>query len=236
MPITHEQQKEKWNEEHQTPFALKQMDVHTVSRGVALFLEFLQKQSQSGLIGLEMGCGKGRNVISLAKEDVIAKMYGFDFSDVAIIEAERRAGEEKISGKVQFDVADATETWKYASGFFDFGIDCFASTDIEIPDGRECPVSEMRRVLKPGGYFLAYVMSTDDEYHRMMTAKSPADEANAFYNEGNGKFEKSFSEQELDAMYKDFKLIESKRVEKTAEFFGKSYRCRHHWRIYQKRD
>ncbi|MBI2889031.1 MAG: class I SAM-dependent methyltransferase [Candidatus Liptonbacteria bacterium] len=234
MPITHDEQREKWNEEHRTPFALKQMDVQTASRGVRLFLEFLQRKDAHNLIGLEMGCGKGRNVIGLARENIVTKMYGFDFSDVAIGEARRRAEEEKVSSKVQFDVMDATQTWKYESDFFDFGIDCFASTDIESMEGRKFAVGEMRRVLKPSGYFLVYVMSTDDEYHKMMAVKSPADEANAFYNEVNGKFEKSFSKEELDAMYKNFKLIESKRIEKATKFFEKSYNCKLHWRVYKK--
>ncbi len=42
------------------------------------------------------------------------------------------------------------------------------------------------------------------------------------------------SEQELDEMYDGFELIKSERVEKTTEFFGKSYRCKHHWRVYKK--
>jgi ubiquinone/menaquinone biosynthesis C-methylase UbiE len=234
MPITHSEQRAKWDEEHQTPFALKQMDACTLSRGVLLFLDFLKKEKRKGLRGLEMCCGKGRNVIGLAKEPFIEKMYGFDFSAVAIQEAKRRANTESVSQKAEFDVGDATTPWCYDSNFFDFGIDCFASTDIESLSGRMFAGEEMHRVLKNDGYFLVYVMSTDDEYHKMMAMKFPADEQGAFYNEANGKFEKSFTEQELDTMYGGFKLITATRVEKTTEFFGKSYHCMHHWRIYKK--
>ena len=78
-----------------------------------------------------------------------------------------------------------------------------------------------------------YVMSTDDEYHKKMIKESPAEEENSFYNL-NGKFQKVFSAEELDEMYSQFKLVESRRIEKYTEFFGKSYYCKHHWRIYQK--
>ncbi len=234
MLITHEQQKEKWNKEHKTPFALKQMNARKLSSGIAPFLKFLEEQKSKDLIGLEMGCGKGRNVIGLARQEIISKMYGFDFSEVAIKEANNRAGENNVSDKVQFEVMDATEPWKYGSDFFDFGIDCFASTDIEEPTRRQFAVDQMYRVLKPGGYFLVYVMSTDDEFHKEMIKKFPAEEKNAFYNSVNGKFEKVFSEEELNDMYKKFTLIESRRIEKTAEFFGESYYCKHHWRIYKK--
>src|SRR3989344_781119 len=194
MPITHEQQKERWNKEHETPFALKQMDAKKLSSGIVPFLEFLKNQGGKDFVGLEMGCGKGRNVIALASQDIVSKMYGFDFSEVAIKEAKKRAGEGDILEKVEFDVMDAMQTWRYPDNFFDFGIDCFVSTDIEDPKGRQFAINEMHRVLKLGGYFLVYLMSTDDEYHKLMAEKSPAEEKYAFYNFANGKFEKSFSE------------------------------------------
>lgn len=77
-------------------------------------------------------------------------------------------------------------------------------------------------------------MSTDDEYHKMMIEQSPAEEKNAFVHPETGKFEKVFSEKELDEIYKNFILVESERIEKQAEFFGKLYYCKHHWRIYKK--
>ena len=234
MPITHEQQKERWNKEHKTPFALKQMDARKLSSGVKLFLEFLEKQHGKDLVGLEMGCGKGRNVVGLAHQKIISKMYGFDFSEVAIIEAKKRAAENGVTDKSEFDVMDAMELWKYDSDLFDFGIDCFASTDIESSMGRQFAVDQMHRVLKLEGVLLVYVMSTDDQFHKEMIQQSPAEEQNAFYNSGNGKFEKVFSEDELDRMYKKFRLVKSRRIEKTAEFFGKLYYCKHHWRIYKK--
>src|SRR5579863_7800536 len=173
MPITHAEQKEKWDKEHGTPYALKQMDAKKLSSGIVPFLEFLKNQKTENLTGLEMGCGKGRNVIGLAHQGIISKMYGFDFSEVAIKEANKRAQEGHIVNKVQFDVMDATQPWKYVDNFFDVGIDCFASTDIEEPKGRQFAVEQMHRVLKPGGYFLVYVMSTDDEFHKEMIQKSP---------------------------------------------------------------
>lgn len=234
MNITHEEQKKKWNQEHATPFALKQMDAQKGSSALAPFVEFLEKEGKTNLIGVEMGCGKGRNVIWLAQQPGFVKVHGFDFSEVAIEEANRRAAEVGISDKVEFDVMDATTPWSYDSGLFDFGIDCTASVDIESPEGRQVAIREMRRVLKPGGYFLVYVMSTDDEYHKMLIAESPAEESNAFIHPETGKFEKVFSEQELDEMYKDFSLVEVRRINKPADFFGKTYQCFLHWRVYRK--
>ncbi len=227
--ITHTEQQKIWDEEHNKPNVLLQMDSSEASSGVVQFWNFLKEKGLSNPKGLEMGCGKGRNVIWLAKQGVDA--YGFDFSPAAIEEAQRRTKKENVNA--HFDVMDATTPWKYESDSFDFAIDCFASTDIESSEGRAFAQKEFLRVLKPGGYLLAYLMSTDDEFHKEMVAKSPAEEKNAFYHP-TGKFEKIFDEHEVAEMYKNFTLIEKKRIEKTAVFKGKGYACKHFWLIMQK--
>lgn len=234
MPITHEEQRQKWNKEHAHPYALLQMDSHEASSSIERFLGFLKARGFGGAKGVEMGCGKGRNVIALAKEGFVSMMYGFDFSDVAILEAARRAAEEDILAKTDLKVADATEEWPYLSDHFDFGIDCAASTDIETAEGRLFAGREMFRVLKPGGFLLVWAMSEEDEYHKLMRARSPAEEANAFYHPRTGKFEKVFTEEELDTLYEKFLAVEKLRIPKTSRFFGVPYATSMHWRIYQK--
>jgi len=80
---------------------------------------------------------------------------------------------------------------------------------------------------------LTYVMSTYDEYHRIMIEQSPTEEPNSFLHPDTGKFEKVFSTEELDELYNSFTLVKARRVEKIAKFNGKGYHCKHHWRIYQ---
>ena len=228
--ISHGKQQALWDEEHKNPSILRQMDSRDVSSGVEKFWQFLEETGVPRTRGLEMGCGKGRNVIGLAK--LGAEMHGFDFSPSAIEEAKKRADEAGVHA--QFVVQDAMRPWGYQSNSFDFAIDCFASTDIESPEGRVFAVSEFRRVLKPGGHLLAYLLSTDDEFHKEMIVKSPADEKSAFFH-GNGKFEKVFDETELREMYKEFELSRMERLEKTTMFNGKSYACKHFWLVLKKR-
>ena len=232
--ITHEQQQKIWDDEHKNPYVLKQMDAQDASSGVMLFWDYLIKGKSSNLEGVEMGCGKGRNVIWLARQNEIAEMYGFDFSQSAIEEAVKRSKNTRVDSKTFFQVQDATKVWSYPSNKFDFAIDCFASTDIETPEGRIFAVNEIYRILKKGGYLLVYTLSTDDEFHKEMMKSSPAEERNAFYHPTTGKFEKTFDEEELSQMYKDFKIVNARRIQKTTKFFGKEYRCKLFWRIYQK--
>ena len=141
--------------------------------------------------------------------------------------------EAKINSTI-FSVQDATKHWNYDSNYFNFGIDCFASTDIESKRGREEAIAEMYRVIKPGGYLLAYLLSIDDEFHKEMIAKATGEEPNAFRHESTGKFEKAFNEKEILDLYKNFKIIKQERISKTTEFYGKKYNCKHFWVVFQK--
>lgn len=175
MTLTHQQQQKIWDEEHKNPYVLHQMDSDKASSGVVEFVEWLKKKKQlSGLKGIELGCGKGRNVIGLAKLGL--KMTGIDFSPAAIEEAKRRSKEFNVDDSTQFVVHDATEPWPFDSNTFDLAIDCFATTDIETPKGRKFAGNEMARILKSGGYLLAYLLSPQDEFHKEMLQKSPATE------------------------------------------------------------
>src|SRR3989344_761708 len=231
--VTHKKQQNIWDKEHKKPYALLQMDSQDSSSGVVKVFDWLKAKSKmKNFKAVEFGCGKGRNVIWLAKQGV--EVVGIDFSPVAIKEAKRRA---KLTGinKTRFFVHDATKTWSFKSNSFDFAIDCFATTDIESIKGREFAVKEILRILKPSGYLFVYSLSTDDEFHKEMVKISPAKEKNAFINPKTGKFEKTFDRKELINLHKNLKLIVEKRIEKTAVFFGKKYKCKHHWMIFQKK-
>ncbi len=232
--ITHKQQQEVWEKEHTSPQVLLQMDSSDPSSGVTKFYDWLKEKEGvvSQLKGLEMGCGKGRSVIWLAKQGI--DMTGFDFSQRAIDVAKERAEKEHVSGKTNFVVQDATVKWQFSSDTFDFAIDCFATTDIESKEGREFAIHEMIRIVKPGGNILVYVMSTDDVFHKEMIEEHPASEKHAFIHP-TGKFEKVFEREELLDLYKGLDLVAEERVPKMAVFHGKQYPCKHHWMVFKKR-
>lgn len=234
MTISHLKQRQIWNNEHIKPHTLVQMNSDKPSGGVVKFIEWLKRHNLISKVetGIEMACGKGRNVIWLASEGFTTT--GFDFSEAAIKEAKLRAARASIADKAKFLVLDATQKWGFKANSFDFVIDCFATTDIESIKGRRFAASEIYRVLRPKGFLLVYSLSTDDEFHKEMIKKSPTREKNAFINPISGKFEKTFDRQELVGQYGKLEPLVEDRVEKVEKFFGKSYKCKHHWMIFQK--
>ncbi len=232
--ITHEEQQERWEKEHRQPQVLLQMDASHPSSGVVKFLDWLKTQKPvDTLSGIEMCCGKGRNVIWLAQQGVTMSM-GIDFSPAAITEAKKRAKAAGFSDNTQFFVHDATRPYPVKAASLDFAYDCFGSTDIESSDKRRQALDNLLATLKPGGYLMVYLLSTDDEFHHEMIRKHPGPDAGSFIHPVNGKYEKAFTEKEVKEIYKDLKLITLERVPKKATFFDKEYNCNHIWAILQK--
>lgn len=231
--ILHEQQQRIWDEEHKCPEVLLQMNSCNPSFGIKKFWDWLQAQKISKpLYGLEMCCGKGRNVIWLAQQNIC--MTGFDFSSNAITEARKRSATCETDINTNFFVQDATLTWALPANAFDFVLDCFATTDIESQEGREKAVAEMIRVLKPGGFICVYVMSEEDTYHKDMIAQFPAHEPYSFFHPKTKKFEKVFTHGELIGLYDGVELIVEERVPKNAVFYDKEYFCNHYWMVFKK--
>lgn len=233
--ITHDEQQERWEKEHQKPTVLLQMDSNDVSSAVIKFVDWLKQNgiAPGGLRGMEICCGKGRNVIGLAIKGIVAT--GLDFSPAAIEEAKQRAEQAGVADKADFIVHDVIKPFTIQPNSLDFAIDCFGSTDIESIKGRKAALNNIIQVLKPGGYLMVYLLSTDDEFPKEMIEKNPGPDAGSFIHPVNGKYEKAFTEDEVKHFYSTLNLITlERRVPKKAAFFGKEYNCNHIWAVFQK--
>ena len=107
------------------------------------FLEMLP--SIDGLFGLDVGCGEGHNTRLLAKCG--AQVIGVDISETFVRHA--RAEEQREPRGIEYAIADACKL-PFEDGRFDFATAFMSLMDIPTP---EHAVSEVHRVLKPGGFF-----------------------------------------------------------------------------------
>jgi ubiquinone/menaquinone biosynthesis C-methylase UbiE len=98
---------------------------------------------QKGEKILDIACGDGELSLRIAAKG--AEVHGLDMSATGIASAKRLAAIAKI--KCEFTVGDA-ERLPYADGFFDKVV-CSSSLEHFKDDAKS--LSEMQRVLKPGG-------------------------------------------------------------------------------------
>lgn len=232
--ITHNEQQEAWEKEHENTQLLTPMDQKEPSASIPIFWEWLTRHNADVGSGIEMGCGKGRNSIWLAQQGVA--MTGFDFSSHAIQEAKKRAQEAGVKKNLHLLIHDAIKPWPFKPETFDIGFDIFASTDIESAEGRVCARDELIRVVKKGGYVLVYTLSSESEFHKSMALNNPAAEEHAFVHPSSNKFEKAFTLDEIKSFYGNLELIEAQTLHKSFNYRGKEYYNHHNfWLIFKKK-
>jgi SAM-dependent methyltransferase len=110
-------------------------------------LDFIQAHPPGNAI--DLGCGTGTNVLTLAQAGW--QVTGVDFIPKAIRAARKKAKQAGI--KADLRQADATDL-KEIQGPFDLALDmgCFHG----LGDNKAKYISELDRVLAPGGYWLMY--------------------------------------------------------------------------------
>lgn len=222
-----------WENEHARPEILPSLEYTESSSGVVAFAAYLKSVGAAlPLRVVDIGCGKGRNAIYLAKQGY--EVYGMDYVKTAIDYTRHLAEEQKVTDHVRLYFAEIDRKWPFKDNFFDVAIDCFSSIDIETRKGREAYKEEMLRTLKSGGYVLAMVVSVNDEIEREFLRKYPGKEKNSTIWPGTGKFQKNYDEEELRDFYREFEVFKLEKVKKPAFKLGRHYTATNFWVVLRK--
>lgn len=225
-------QKAIWQREHEENSGLPSMHSEEPSSAVTYFADQFEKLGlRKGAKIIDIGCGKGRNIIYLAKLGF--EMYAMDYIETAANHVKKIAEKNNLE-KVHVQVAEINNTWPFADNFLDVAVDCFSSIDIETLQGREKCKNEMLRTLKSGGYAFVAVVSASDEFESKYIALSPGPEKNSVLWPITGKFQKDYDEAELMEFYKEFKIIEIKEMKKPAEKMGEKFTATNYLLVLQK--
>jgi len=226
-------QQEIWLKEHTDKNALPTMANTDPASGVVLFTDWLATKSDFAPgSAVDIGCGKGRNAIHLASLGF--EVWALDYIEPALQAAKKLAASQRVAERIHFELAEIDTEWKIRDNFFDIAVDSFSSIDIETAEGRSICRDEMHRTLKPGGYALVTVVSSDDEWEKELIAAYPGPEPHSTVWPQTGKFQKDYDESGLREFYAMFEIVELKKIRKPAFKLGREGMATNFWLVLRK--
>jgi ubiquinone/menaquinone biosynthesis C-methylase UbiE len=188
-----------WKNEHRYP-TLPGVASAEVSQSLLRVFDFTQEAGISlGHRALDIGCGKGRNALELARRDF--SVAAFDISQEAVTTLQQRAQAQGLHIDARIGAMD--EPWPYPDNSFDFIVDDTASMSIGHLPGIAVCRDETFRVLAPGGYVaVTSLVNTDGFLLRFPPGEEPGTIVTP-----DGKVEKLYSPEELREFYAQFRVI-----------------------------
>lgn len=135
----------------------------TPSGAVTWAVEAMRRHGFPLRTALDLGCGKGRNSLFLARQG--AEVTAIDFVPDAVAALEQSARSEGLSHKIRPLLYDLTEPWPVASASMDFVVDAFCFKHITPYAARQHYKQELLRVLRTRGHYLVSFASIGDGYY-----------------------------------------------------------------------
>lgn len=126
---------------------IKKKQLPSPSHAVIFFLDFLRSKGIVRGKLVDIGCGNGRNAVYLAENGY--EVHAVDRSDEVLQDLDLHG--------VMPHCHSVTDYWLFEDGFFDLAIDILCYSEQDDPLHRTTYLSELKRVLKPGGYLLLSV-------------------------------------------------------------------------------
>jgi SAM-dependent methyltransferase len=125
---------------------------------IYLFDQLLRGRLQPGMSLLDAGCGGGRNLVYFLRNGF--KVYGVDQSATAIVQAKSLATE--LLNDIESDQfrVENVDRMSFGNETFDVVLSSAVLHFANDEEHWQAMVSEMWRVLKPGGIFFARLAST----------------------------------------------------------------------------
>lgn len=194
-----------WEREYQNPkFVSLGTDAAQDVKDFAKWLKRKQGIELEGSSVVDLGCGVGKNSFYFAERG--AQVVGYDFSKTAIAVAQERTKQENSTIPV-FEVRSIGEQLPLADSSIDIGLDIMSSHALSASE-RAIYLSELYRVLKPGGFVFVRTFILDGDTNAKKLIKDfPGAEANSYVLPETNMTEHVFTEKELKDFYKDFKIL-----------------------------
>ena len=183
---------------------------------------------------LDLGSGNGRNSIYLAKLGY-KKVLGIEIVEEAIKNAKEKARSLNLDGKVKFINQSVASKIDAPKASFDLVIDMMVMHCLTKND-RDKMIKQVKKLIKPGGYFVFYTISTESEAAIDMIKKNPGSEETSyrFKIENDIVTEKAFAKDELISMLSPLKLVTLELKEEFMPAFGDIYKRAYYYGVFKK--
>ena len=214
-------QKEIWQKEYKS---LKNVPSSRRMRpskvAVWLIKEFVSKKKIIPGKALDIGSGKGRNAIYLAKNGY--EVVGIEIVEEAITFAKKEAKKKKVEGKVKFIKQNVGKKLVFKDKSFDLILDIWTMHLLNSKE-REIYIKEIIRLLKPNGFFLFATMAADSKGAKELLKSSPGPEPKTYIISQTGVIERPFTEKELKSIFSPLKMFHLEKKKELVSAWGERY-------------
>ncbi len=186
------------------------------------FIPLLKKGTNLNSLALDLGCGRGRNSIFLAKQGF--DVYSVDFVPELIEELRYQSEMLGLCNRVHTYTRSLTEPWIFASQMFDVVVDTFCYKHQVEDVGKELYRQELARVMKPGGLYLLTLASINDGYYGSLLASSPQPDKHLIIDPATGIGSILYTKEAIESEFTNsFSLVHYECQKKNGLMHGKNY-------------
>src|SRR3989338_5899533 len=186
---------------------------------VISFLHFLHSKGIKKGNCLDLGCGRGRNSVFLARN-------GFTMSCIDYVQSNINCINENYNFATYCQ--SISEKFPFKTESFDVVIDIFSYKHLTDKMQRIKYRDEVLRVLKKGGYYLLSLSHTEDGYYGQLLKNKPNRE-NLVLDPVIGVHSILFTEQDIKREFNAFKILQSNLKTKQGEMHGNLYQRKTLW-------
>lgn len=190
----------------------------TPSNSVIWFEEYLKTQMLKPGRLLDLGAGKGRNAVHLAKN-------GFQLSCLDLI-TENITQIKQENPSIDARVHDLSTPLPYPDEQFDYAIDVFCFNHLTETNGIQNYLKELKRVLKKRGIYHLSLASVDDGFYGPLLATSANPQAHLVTDPHISIQSLLYTRKEVEKLFSGFSLLEFYEKRNIGPMHGKLYaRC-----------